>query len=315
MLHPLPLLVRFFVISLTLASSLLGQNAPTRVPLTPPPVPVLPKPAYPDSTSGLEHVAKDIVEAQLQNDGSRAEALLKTFVLPHAYDWYDHVFGREAADHAGDYYEKAAASIPPFLARTFLDSRQQNRSKIEAIRYEHSCDDNAPQEAYGILLRRREPVPLYELRFIDGERYLWIFPIAYVDGAFRYLLSPDFRPPASANGTRNSDSDKKPSPQENNPPQPRAAVGGEVQAGKLLKKVQPIYPQKARQEHVSGTVKIHAIIGKEGQISMILGVHGVCSLAEAAVDAVRQWRYAPALLEGRPVEVDTQLDVIFTLSR
>jgi hypothetical protein len=109
------------------------------------------------------------------------------------------VFGR--ANHAGRYYEKAAAAIPPFLAQTLFNSQQQ-RSQIQAMPYERSCDNNAAQEAYGILLWRREPVPLYELRLLDGKQFLRIFPIAYVDGGFRFLLSPDFRLPAPAGGQR-----------------------------------------------------------------------------------------------------------------
>jgi TonB family protein len=197
----------------------------------------------------------------------------------------------------------------------FLDSEHQNLSRIEALRYEHSCHDNAAEEAYGILLRRSEPIPLYELRLVEGTRFLRIFPIAYVDGAFRFLLSPDFRPPAPKNDEKNPDSDKKSAPRASKPPPPRVAVGGNVQAAKLIKRVQPIYPDKARHEFVFGTVKVHAVVGKDGQISRILGVHGVCSLAESAVDAVRQWRYSPTLLEGQPVEIDTEIDVNFSLSR
>jgi TonB family protein len=92
-------------------------------------------------------------------------------------------------------------------------------------------------------------------------------------------------------------------------------LSGNVQAARLIKKVQPSYPEKARREHVSGTVKVHVIIGIDGQVSKINGVRGVCSLAESAVAAVRQWRYSPTLLNGAPVEVDTDIDVIFQLSQ
>jgi len=83
----------------------------------------------------------------------------------------------------------------------------------------------------------------------------------------------------------------------------------------LIKKVQPAYPERARSEHLAGTVKIHAIIGKDGQVSRIHGVRGYCSLAESAVAAVSQWRYSPTLFNGQPVEVDTEIDVIYALSK
>lgn len=273
----------------------------------------MPKPNYPDSTSGLEHLVKDILKAQAQNDGARADALLRSFVLPNSYDWYDRFFGREAANGVGEYYEKAAPSVAPSLAHIFLDIQQQNFSQVDALRYEQSCDDNAAEDAYGVLLRRQQSFPIYELRFVNGLKFIRIFPIAYVDGAFRFLLSPDFRPPAKS---------QKTPPEDQNPPSAnqapavsRVTIGGVVQAGRLLKKVQPAYPEKARSEHLSGTVKIHAIIGKNGQVSHINGVRGLCSLAESAVAAVRQWRYSPTLFNGQPVEVDTEIDVIYALSK
>jgi TonB family protein len=92
-------------------------------------------------------------------------------------------------------------------------------------------------------------------------------------------------------------------------------VGGNVQAAKLIKRVQPAYPDKARQEYVSGTVKIHAVIGKDGQIAAILGVQGTCSLAESAVNAVRQWHYSATLFNSHAIEIDIEIDVILSLSR
>jgi protein TonB len=309
-LRQLPLVL---LLPLNLATSLPDQAPPENAPPSPTAVATAANAKYPDSTSGLEHLAKDILKAQAQNDGAHADALLKSLVLSNAYDWYDRFFGREAADVVGEYYVKAASSIPPSLAHIFVDIQLQNFSRIDALRYEHSCDDNAADEAYGVLLRRREPFPIYELRFLSGNKFIRIFPIAYVDGAFRFLLSPDYRVPGN--------SPRNPPAPENHPsanPVPlerRITIGGVVQAAKLIKKVQPAYPERARSEHLAGTVKIHAIIGKDGQVSRIHGVRGYCSLAESAVAAVSQWRYSPTLFNGQPVEVDTEIDVIYALSK
>ncbi len=315
MLRALPRLplALVLVLCLNLAAPLSPQTPPQTPPPARPSGAATFKPDYPESTSGLEHVARDILKAQAQNDADRADALLKSLVLPNAYDWYDRFFGREAADVVGEYYEKASASIPPSLAHIFVDIQQQKFSQIDALRYEKSCDDNAADEAYGVLLRRREPFPIYELRFLSGNKFIRIFPIVYVDGAFRFLLSPDYRVPDS--------SPKNPPPPEN-PPVPKqiplarpVTIGGVVQAAKLIKKVQPAFPEKARNEHLAGTVKIHAIIGKDGQVSRIRGVRGACSLAESAVAAVSQWRYSPTLFNGQPVEVDTEIDVIYSFAQ
>jgi protein TonB len=102
------------------------------------------------------------------------------------------------------------------------------------------------------------------------------------------------------------------------PPRPtvtRTRVGGAVQNAKLVNKVQPLYPPLARQTRISGTVKLHAIIGKDGSVQQLQVVSGHPLLVQSALDAVKQWRYQPTLLNGDPVEVDTEIDVIFTLAQ
>ena len=103
------------------------------------------------------------------------------------------------------------------------------------------------------------------------------------------------------------------------PPPPKVApkrvsVGGNVQAARLVNRVQPVYPPLARQTRISGTVKLHAIIGKNGAVEQLQVLSGHPLLVQSALDAVRQWRYQPTLLNGDPVEVDTEIDVIFSLA-
>jgi len=95
----------------------------------------------------------------------------------------------------------------------------------------------------------------------------------------------------------------------------RITVGGNVQAAHLVNRVQPTYPPLARQTRISGTVKLHAIIGKNGAVEQLQVVSGHPLLVQSALDAVKQWRYQPTLLNGEPVEVDTEIDVIFSLAQ
>jgi len=101
------------------------------------------------------------------------------------------------------------------------------------------------------------------------------------------------------------------------PPKPnvsRITKGGQVQAASLINKVTPQYPPLARQTRISGTVRLHAIIAKDGSVQELNVISGHPLLVQAALDAVRQWRYRPTLLNGEPVEVDTTVDVIFSLN-
>lgn len=97
------------------------------------------------------------------------------------------------------------------------------------------------------------------------------------------------------------------------PTQTRIRVGGNVAAAKLTHQVQPLYPQIAKTAHVQGTVLLHAIIAKDGTIQELQYVSGPPLLMKSAMDAVHEWRYSPTLLNGEPVEVDTTIQVVFTL--
>ena len=98
------------------------------------------------------------------------------------------------------------------------------------------------------------------------------------------------------------------------PPQ-RVRISSGVSAGLLLQKVQPIYPSDARNAGIQGAVVLQGVISKEGRVMDLHVVSGPKELAAAATEAVQQWRYKPYLFMGDPVEVDTQFQVNFTLSR
>ena len=94
----------------------------------------------------------------------------------------------------------------------------------------------------------------------------------------------------------------------------RVRVSAGVTSGLLVKRIQPNYPPLARQARIQGTVVLHAVISKEGAIENLTLVSGHPMLAPAAIEAVKQWRYKPYLLNGEPVEVDTEVQVNFTLA-
>jgi periplasmic protein TonB len=104
------------------------------------------------------------------------------------------------------------------------------------------------------------------------------------------------------------------------PPPPKApaperiVVGGNVQSARLIDKVPPQYPQVALAARITGTVTLRAIISKDGSIEKLQLVSGPPLLAAAAFQAVKQWRYNPTMLNGQPVEVDTTIDVVFSLA-
>ncbi len=102
------------------------------------------------------------------------------------------------------------------------------------------------------------------------------------------------------------------------PPPPKAArkpvrVGGNVQNSKLIRKVQPIYPELAKRARVSAVVLLQVTVSELGEVVDIKLVRGHPLLNQAAIDAVRQWRYSPTLLNGEPVPVIATVTVNFIL--
>ena len=94
----------------------------------------------------------------------------------------------------------------------------------------------------------------------------------------------------------------------------RVRVSQGVSTGLLIRKVTPNYPPLARQARIQGQVILQAEISKDGTIQNLQLISGHPMLAPAAIEAVKQWRYKPYLLNGEPVAVETQVVVNFSLS-
>lgn len=93
----------------------------------------------------------------------------------------------------------------------------------------------------------------------------------------------------------------------------RVSISAGIAVGLLMQRTNPIYPAIARSAHVSGTVVIQATISKSGTIENPRVVSGPTMLRQSALDAVKTWRYKPYLLDGQPMEVETTVNVVFTL--
>ena len=93
----------------------------------------------------------------------------------------------------------------------------------------------------------------------------------------------------------------------------RVRIGGNVQAPKLLNRVNPEYPVQAKVAGIQGTVKLHVILAKDGSVRQLDVVSGDPQLVESAIKAVKQWKYEPTLLNGQAIEVDTVVGVVFQL--
>ena len=88
-----------------------------------------------------------------------------------------------------------------------------------------------------------------------------------------------------------------------------------VDPAMLVRRVEPVFPPLARQIRRSGKVELHAVIATDGSIQSLEVVSGDPLFIQSALDAVRQWRYRPTMLNGQPVEIDTFITVLYTVNQ
>jgi len=96
-----------------------------------------------------------------------------------------------------------------------------------------------------------------------------------------------------------------------NPPAAPLPIGGEVKQAQLLKSVPPLYPPIAKTQHLSGKVQIDALIDASGNVASVKVLSGPTLLHQAALDAVKQWKYSPAMLDGQPTTMHLTVTVEF----
>jgi periplasmic protein TonB len=94
-------------------------------------------------------------------------------------------------------------------------------------------------------------------------------------------------------------------------PQLGVPISQGITGGVLMHKVQPVYPPEARRMHVQGSVVIDATVTPQGQVDELKLVSGDPLLAQAAMDAVRRWRYTPYSLNGQPIAKETRITISF----
>jgi TonB family protein len=90
-------------------------------------------------------------------------------------------------------------------------------------------------------------------------------------------------------------------------------VGDGLNCNKLIHQVRPVYPKEAKRKRIEGTVRLRVVITKTGELRDFEVLQGDSLLVPAALNAVKQWRYAPCIVNSEAVDLRTELDINFTL--
>lgn len=246
---------------------------------------------YPDSPQGLEQLMKDMLRLEKKGDAKSLAPYVQSLILPNPSAWFTATFGEKLGAELADGYDRARMNLPLAFPDTLSQIQSKHLDKVQAIRFTDSCDAEATDSEYLLLVSRTHEQPLYDVRFSSRTETATVSYFAYVDGTFRDIGY--FRV--------------------SNPTISILKVGGPIMAKKGTYTPAPKYPLQAKIDHRSGTVVFHALIGPNGQVCSLQAIQGPPDLVEASFDAVRQWTYSPTTINGKPVVIDTTITVVFTL--
>lgn len=245
------------------------------------------------ATEELRSLMKATTAAAREGDQAKLKEIAHGLVIPNYETWFKTTFGEEAGARMAAAYQKSLGLQENWLPKLFEElARGQGEWQVEEMK-----EPNLPATECQLAMVKasKNGAAFYQVSLqmmgssgTKSGRAAGYYTL--VEGAYRRLdcaeigLSGPLR------------------------------VGGNVQAKRIINRVQPAYPQEARKEGISGTVRLHVIVAKDGSIKQLEVMSGHPLLQQAALDAVRQWRYQSTLLNGSPVEIDTTIDVIFSLN-
>lgn len=220
------------------------------------------------------------------DDSAKLRSQIVEMEIPNYESWFTHMFGQERGEKWAESYGKWLQSNELQFELLWMElAKQQGEISIEKIDAEKRYGAlPGPLDAYTASWKKTDDSP--------GPDRQSIGQFFFADKKFRFNVSflRELRILT--------------------PVKPGPAL-----PGKLINRVQPAYPETARQMRIQGTVAVNVIIRKDGTVTVQNVGAGHPLLAPAAVAAVQQWRYEPTTVGGEPVEVQTKVYVTFALNR
>jgi TonB family protein len=225
--------------------------------------------SYPNTADGLRLLLNDLLLAAKNDDQTKLSSLIAQIEIPNYEKWFTLTFGQERGEGLANMYGRSlkASDLQFELLWTEL-VKQEGEISVEKV---DTGTLPGPLDEYKANWKKTDTS-----RGPDRQS-IGIF--YFVDGKFRLNGSfHDVRILSPSNG-------------------------GVVVAGKLLNRIEPVYPELARMARIQGTVAVNVIVLKDGTVTVqnVAAAHPL--LAQAAVAAVQQWRYQPTTINGEPVDV------------
>jgi Gram-negative bacterial TonB protein C-terminal len=258
-----------------------------------------PIPAYSDGSPGLEHFMKDYIKLVRSKDKVRAEEYLNSLAMPDPDVWYTSLFGTFLGPIYKTSYLAHRDSDLRVLGLQIEDALNHGFKDVQVIKYEKSCPTFVIATRYPVLRAEITSVPLYEVNLLQTSVHradFWAF--AYSGGGFRFVgavAAPQHFPPSF---------------DESNSPIPRIKVDEKAQAANVTTQEKPPFPAVAKNSGIiREQAKLRLLIGTDGAVKDVIVIEGDCYFSDLAVSAAKKCRYAPTVVNGKAVEVETEAKI------
>ena len=250
--------------------------------------------SYPDSPEGLRNIVESIFGAIRSGDQAETSAYCSSFLISDHTAWFVKVFASTEGPRLDAKYSGVLAANPNLFRDLFATSLFHSRTNLKITVLQRPVDPG-PRLAQVAVQAMAIPVPLY---YVEGrnEDAKDAFPVSgigyfvYVDGGFRFLPTEVLEALSTA-------------------PPLRIRIPESLLGSQITYRVTPVYPDQARATGIKGDVVVHIVVGTDGTVKEATVVGGDPALGQAALDAVRQWKCRPTLLDSKPVEVDSTVTV------
>jgi TonB family protein len=252
---------------------------------------------YTNTTDGLKQLLLDMRTAAKEGNDNRLAAFVKDMEIPNCDAWLHKMYDSDKADSWMGLCEARSRDPRERDMRELFGHIAKQDGKITT----RKVNDN-PQPGKGLewgwLQAIKQPLDIYWASWlpISQPKESAADPIGYfmfIDGGFRWESGiQSFK----ASQTKRA----------------------KIELPQLTQRVDPVYPVGAAANHASGTVRVYFVIGTDGTVHnphaiKVAGFSEDPYLVKAAEDAVRQWRYLPLTIDGKPTEMDSQADVVFAV--
>lgn len=243
---------------------------------------------YPDSKVGLQRLLQDILDATKKGDKQRVASLLKSTEVPNCDAWLHQMYKSDSADSwMGLCDSKILASEQESMKELFAGfAKEGGEFSIRRVNDDLQGGEGGLES--GMVNGGRLPLEVYfaawkspnQSKEAKGESIGYFY---FLDGGFRWDSLISFSKVKISHA--------------------------KFVPAKLIKKVDPVYPPDALAQHITGTVRVYYVIGGDGAVYNAHALSGEWlsedpSLRKAAEDAVIQWRYEPATMDGQPIQTN-----------